>query len=103
MIARIWRGRTRAEALTEYAGYIGKSGFDGLRRNEENRGAMVLAREDGNEAEFLVVSLWDSMDDIRSFAGDDTEKAVYYPEDDRFLLEMEPTVRHYQVTNFEVE
>lgn len=103
MIARIWRGRIKAEALEQYAAYVRRTGFDGLRANGNNRGAMVLAREVGDEAEFLVLSLWDSMQDIESFAGEDTERAVYYPEDDQFLLEMEPGVRHYRVTDLEVD
>lgn len=102
MIARMWRGRTKAEVLDEYAAYVRQTGFKGLRGKEENRGAMVLARQVGDEAEFLVVSLWDSMEDIKAFAGQDTERAVYYPDDDQFLLEMERSVRHYHVTDFEV-
>jgi hypothetical protein len=41
-------------------------------------------------------SFWESFDAICSFAGDDIEKAVYYPEDEAFLLELEPTVTHYE-------
>jgi hypothetical protein len=37
------------------------------------------------------------MDSVRSFAGDDPSRAVYYPEDDRFLIERSPTVEHYEV------
>ena len=50
-----------------------------------------------DRAEFLLVSLWDSEDAIRQFAGDDIEKAVFYPEDDRFLVERENRVSHYEV------
>jgi heme-degrading monooxygenase HmoA len=107
MIVRMWRGRTKAEALEEYAdeyaAYVRKTGFVGLRADPHNLGAVVLAREVGDEAEFLVLSLWSSMEDIESFAGEDVDRAVYYPEDDRYLLEMEPGVRHYRVTDLEVE
>ena len=48
-------------------------------------------------AEFLVLSFWESMEAVRGFAGDDVEAAVSYPEDDRYLLEREPTVAHYEV------
>jgi hypothetical protein len=41
--------------------------------------------------------LWDSLDAIRAFAGPDVERAKYYPEDEAFLLELEPTVMHYEV------
>jgi hypothetical protein len=37
------------------------------------------------------------MDAIRQFAGDDVEKAVYYPEDDDYLLWREPNVTHYEI------
>jgi len=44
------------------------------------------------------VSFWDSQQAIQGFAGQDIEKAVFYPEDDRFLVERDLTVRHYEVT-----
>jgi hypothetical protein len=43
------------------------------------------------------MSLWDSLEAIRAFAGDDVERARYYPEDASYLLELEPTVAHYEV------
>ena len=33
----------------------------------------------------------------QDFAGADYEKAVYYPEDKQFLLELDPHVTHYEV------
>lgn len=43
------------------------------------------------------MTFWESLDAIRGFAGDDLEKAKYYPEDAEFLLEYEPRVVHYEV------
>ncbi len=57
----------------------------------------MLRKERDNRAEFLLVSLWESTEAVRSFAGPDLEKAVYYPEDKEYLLEMEPKVAHYEV------
>ncbi len=34
---------------------------------------------------------------IRAFAGDDLERAKYYREETDHLLELEPTVKHYEV------
>ena len=62
-----------------------------------NLGTYVLTRQVGENAEFLLFSLWNSMDDIRGFAGEEVDKAVYYPEDKEFLLEMVPTVDHYEI------
>ena len=47
--------------------------------------------------EFITYSLWDSLDAIRGFAGDDIEAAVYYPEDERFLIEQDDRVKHYEI------
>jgi hypothetical protein len=44
-----------------------------------------------------LTSFWDSKDSIRGFAGEDVERARYYPEDKDFLLEFEPSVTHYAV------
>jgi heme-degrading monooxygenase HmoA len=50
-----------------------------------------------DRAEFLLVTLWDSEEAIRRFAGDEPEKAVFYPEDERFLVERGERVSHYEV------
>ena len=60
-------------------------------------GVFVLTRREGKVAHFVFLSLWESLEAIRAFAGDDLEKARYYPEDRDFLLELEPTVTHYEV------
>jgi heme-degrading monooxygenase HmoA len=55
---------------------------------------MLLTRETGDEVEFLVFSLWEALDALRAFADGHPEVAVYYPDDEKFLLELEPEVRH---------
>jgi heme-degrading monooxygenase HmoA len=96
-IARIWRGRTPASRAAEYAEFLVRRALPDYRSTQGNRGAQVLRRTEGDVAEFVVVSFWDAYDAIRRFAGEDPSRAVYYPEDDGFLLEKEPTVTHYEV------
>ena len=48
-------------------------------------------------AEFVFISLWESYDAIHRFAGEDIDKAVYYPRDTDFLVELEPNVTHFEV------
>ena len=103
MIARIWRGRTRPEHADEYADYMRETGVADHRATPGNRGSMILKRETGGEVEFLVVSLWATMEEVHNFAGEDPEVAVYFPEDEKYLLELEPDVRHYDITTFEVD
>jgi heme-degrading monooxygenase HmoA len=57
----------------------------------------MLQRDDGDSSEIVTFSLWESHEHIKAFAGDDIERAVFYPEDDRFLVERDLTVRHYDV------
>ena len=64
---------------------------------DDNRGVLVLRRLDGEQAEFLLITLWESWEAIKRFAGDDVERSVYYPEDDAYLLEREAHVTHYEV------
>lgn len=101
MIARIWRGVTHAAHADEYLTYLNATGLPAYRATPGNRGVRVLRRVtgagEGAQAEFILISLWESWDAIRRFAGDDVEKAVYYPEDTRYLLALEPNVTHYEV------
>jgi heme-degrading monooxygenase HmoA len=66
-------------------------------KTEGNRGVYVLQRVDGDRAHFLLLTLWESEDAIKRFAGSEMEKAKYYPEDEKFLLELEPKATHYEV------
>jgi heme-degrading monooxygenase HmoA len=97
MIARSWRGATRARDAEAYLEYLHRTGFAEYRRTPGNRGVLGLRRIVDDRAEFLLISLWDSRDAIRAFAGEDIEKAVFYPEDERFLVEREDHVSHYEV------
>jgi heme-degrading monooxygenase HmoA len=97
MIARIWRGRTPSSRADEYFEYLKKTGLPESRSTNGNQGVYILRRIKDGEAEFLFLSLWESIAAIKRFAGEDYEKARYYPEDKDFLLEMEPEVKHYEV------
>ena len=97
MMARIWRGTVRREDADAYADYIGNTGMAEYRSTPGNQGAWMLRRDNGDRSEIITFSLWDSRASIRAFAGDDIEQAVFYPEDDRFLIERDLIVRHYEV------
>ncbi|SFL01135.1 antibiotic biosynthesis monooxygenase family protein [Geodermatophilus ruber] len=98
MIARLWRGWVRTTDRAAYVDYIERTGMAEYRRTPGNHGAWMLARdlEDGR-TEIVTLSFWASRDAIRGFAGDDIERAVFYPDDDRYLVDRETTVTHYEV------
>ena len=89
MIARIWRGETRADRAEAYTAYLEKTGAKECRETPGNRGVRVLRRLAGDRAQFVFISFWDNWDSIRAFAGSDVEAAHYYPEDKDFLLYLE--------------
>ena len=100
-IARIWRGRTLASKADEYAHYLDANGIAKIRATPGNRGVTVLRRTDGDKAEFLVISIWDSIDAVKNFAGADYQKTVILPRDREYLIEVEPDVLHYQIVREE--
>lgn len=97
MIARIWHGVTPREKADEYVEYVSKTGIKELEATPGNKDVFFLRRLTADQAEFLVLSLWESIDAIRAFAGDEIEKARYYPEDTDYLVELEPGVTHYEL------
>jgi heme-degrading monooxygenase HmoA len=97
MIARTWRGATRAEDADAYLDYLDRTGFSEYRKTPGNRSVLGLRRIVNDRAEFLLISLWESEAAIRGFAGEDIGKAVFYPADERFLIERDNHVSHYEV------
>ena len=87
----------RSADADAYAAYIAETGITAYAQTEGNRGAWLLRRSLGELTEFVTFSLWDSLDAVRAFAGDDYESAVFYPEDDRFLAERDLKCVHYEV------
>ena len=97
MIARTWHGITPASKADEYMDYLNKTGIPEYRATPGNLGVYVLRRIEADKAHFLLLTLWENEAAIKRFAGPQIEKARYYPEDEQFLLELEPTVTHYEV------
>jgi heme-degrading monooxygenase HmoA len=97
MIVRIWRGKTKESTSDEYFDYLKKTGIKDTSSTEGNRGVYILRRVEDDTSEFLFITRWESIEAIKKFAGQDVTKAVYYPEDAEYLLEMEPHVEHFEV------
>jgi hypothetical protein len=101
MVARTWRGATHVDDAEHYLDYLRKTGLAGYARTPGHRRTLTLRRIAGGRAEFLLVTLWDSMDAVRRFAGDDPERAVFYPEDERYLVARDEHVAHFDVVDIQ--
>ncbi len=99
-ITRIWHGRTRADHADEYLEFVIDTGVADYKSIEGNLSVEIWRKIEGDICHFWTVTKWDSYESIRKFAGEDAEKAKYYEEDSRYLLEFEPTVEHYETFQF---
>jgi hypothetical protein len=68
-----------------------------LKGVEGYRGGYVLRHDGPEEAEFVVVNLFDSIEAVKRFAGPDYTVAVFEPEARRLLCKIEPVAVHYEV------
>jgi len=99
-ITRIWHGRTKVEHADEYLQYVIGTGVADYKSVQGNLSVELWREIDGDVCHFWTVTKWDSLESIKAFAGEDFEKAKYYPEDSKYLLEFEPTVRHCETFEF---
>ena len=99
MIARIWHGKTKTSDADEYRDFLIKRAIPDYKSAEGNISVHILRRIEGEEAHFITLTLWENVEVIKRFAGEDIGRAKYYPEDENYLLEFEPTVTHYEVVD----
>ena|SRR5215469_5856406 len=97
MIARHWTGETLESHADTYGRYLEETGVKEIRAAQGNQSVWLMRRVRDGRAEFMVLSLWDSIESIKTLAGPEYERAVYYPEDENFLLRLDPLVTHYEV------
>ncbi|HSL66384.1 MAG TPA: antibiotic biosynthesis monooxygenase [Gaiellaceae bacterium] len=96
MISRIWHGWTRPEEADEYERLLRAEILPGIRRVSGYRGATLLRRAAGDEVEFVTITVFDSIEAVRAFAGDDYEAAVVPPEARRLLRRFDERSAHYE-------
>ena len=94
----MWRGWVASARSADYVAYLDRTGLSEYAATPGNLDAHCLLRDLGDgRTEVVTLSFWESMDAVRRFAGDDPARAVFYPEDDDFLLDRETTVTHFEV------
>ena len=91
---------TAAVDADRYLEFLKVTGVPDYKSTPGNLGVEIWRRTVGDVCHFWTVTKWESYDAIRAFAGDDLEKAKYYPEDIDFLLEFEPKVIHCETFTF---
>jgi len=96
-ILRMWKAKAEGERFSEYAQHVTGKVFPALSAIEGHRGAYLLKRTFDGAIEVVVLTLWESLDAIRKFAGANVEKAVVEPEAKAALTEFDETVKHFEI------
>lgn len=101
MIVRMWRGQAKAADADAYERFVTTKVFADLPAIPGHRGAYLLRRpvENGDEVEFIAVTLWESLESIRGFAGEHIDRAVVEPEARAVLSSFDDFVRHYELAH----
>ena len=97
MIARLWTAKVARAQAPAYADHLKNQVLPALRKVDGYAGAKLLERETTDGVEIVVITLWQSLDSIRKFAGSDLEQAVVSDEIAPLLLQYDRQVRHYEV------
>ncbi len=97
MIARIWHGKTKIEDFEEYTEFMKFKAIPDYQKTDGFVKLTFLRNTNGNVGHFKLITFWKNLEVIKNFAGEDYEKAKYYTEDEKFLLEFEEKVIHYEV------
>jgi len=97
MIIRMWHGRVSNDDGNAYREFLKQRAIPDYQSVAGNIDVKILERQEEDATHFITMTTWENLEVIKAFAGENPEKAKYYPEDDDYLLEFEPTVVHYEV------
>lgn len=97
MIARVWHGRTRIKDYEAYSEFMKDKAIPDYQKTDGFVRLVFLRSIRENAGHFTLITFWENLQVIKNFAGEDFEKAKYYPKDKNFLLEFEDKVTHHEV------
>jgi heme-degrading monooxygenase HmoA len=97
MTARIWHGKTSIANYKAYEEFLKMIAIPDYQKTKGFEGLTFLKSIHNEEGHFTLITFWENVEVIKNFAGEDFEKAKYYPQDNNFLLEFEEKVQHHEV------
>ena len=97
MIARLWHGWTTPENAAAYEALLRSEVLPGIHRIPGYHGAYLLRRDADPEVEFVTLTLFESWDAVRAFAGPDLEAAVVPPAARKLLARFDARSVHYEI------
>jgi hypothetical protein len=99
MISRIWHGWTTPANADAYETLLKSEIFVGIRGRQIAgfQGIQLLRRDLGDEVEFVTIMIFDGLQAVRTFAGQDYEVAVVPPKARALLKRFDERSQHYDV------
>lgn len=96
-ISRHWRGVARADAADAYVQHLRNETFPAVQALPGFLEASILQRKVPQGVEFIVVTVWATVDAIKAFAGSDVEAAVVPDKVKAMMVECDERARHYEM------
>ena len=96
-IMRTWHGEVPLEKADAYEKFMIQKAAPDYGSVAGLQNIYFQRRDEETKAHFLLVTIWDSMESIKQFAGNEPELAKYYAEDDDFLLSKEKNTTMYNI------
>lgn len=99
MIGRMWHGWTLPENADAYEALLKNEIFRGIQSQQIDgyRGIHLFRRDLDGEVEFVTLMWFESLEAIRTFAGDDYEAAVVPLKARALLSHFDARSQHYEV------
>jgi heme-degrading monooxygenase HmoA len=97
MILRMWRAQSTPEKADDYIQHAARKVFPSLRAIAGYRGAYLLRRSQSDTVELIVLTLWESIEAVRNFAGSQPNRAVVEPAARVALTSFDDFVTHFDV------
>ena len=99
MIGRIWHGWTTPDNAEKYEELLKQEIFVGIQRRNIRgfRSIRLFRRDVGYEIEFMTMMLFDSLDAVREFGGEDYEAAVVPDKARAILSHFDERSQHYEL------
>ena len=97
MILRCWQALAKEDREADYQEHFLREVLPTLQRLAGFRGATVLRRPQPDGIALTVLTRWESMDTIRSFAGENVENAVVAEAASTCFHSFDHSVTHHEV------
>jgi len=97
MIARLWHGWTKPEKADNYELLVATKVLPSFEHLKGYKGAYLLRQDRDNETEFVTLTLFEHLEAIRRFAGEDHELGVVPSEAKQLLARFDERSQHYEI------